>query len=77
MAEVTKIYEVELYLKSQEKPIKYETTWFYINENDLNDTRIPFIKIEDNYYRKDDILKILLINVREEPAKNGQSTTPF
>lgn len=77
MAETQKIYTVEIYLKSQEKPIEYRTTWPYINENELNDGRIPFIKIEDNYFRKEDILKILLVNIKEKEVENEQQPTPF
>ena len=61
-----KIYTVQIWLKSQDKPIEYETSWAYINEYELNNPNPAFIKIEDNYYRKDDILKILVVSVREE-----------
>ena len=74
-----KIYTVQIWLKSQEKPIEYETTWVYINENDLNNPNPAFIKIEDNYYRKEDILKILVVSVREEKEDNkdeSQQTNP-
>lgn len=61
-----KIYTVQIWLKSQDKPIEYETSWAYINEHELNNPNPAFIKIEDNYYRKEDILKILVVSVREE-----------
>lgn len=61
-----KIYTVQIWLKSQDKPIEYETDWAYINESELNNPNPAFIKIEDNYYRKEDILKIMVVSVREE-----------
>ncbi len=66
MTEEKKIYTVQVWLKSQEKPIEYKTGWFYIDEGDLNNPNPVFIKIQDNYYRKDDILKIMLVSVQEE-----------
>lgn len=67
------IYEVDIYLKSQDKPIRYKTSWFYVDEHDLNDMRIPFIKIDENYYRKDDILKIMVVDKKvEEEKKNDE-----
>ena len=65
MTEKRKIYKVQIWLKSQDKPIEYETSWYYIDEADLNNPNPAFLKLEDNYLRKDDILKILLIGVRE------------
>lgn len=77
-----KIYTVQIWLKSQEKPIEYETSWAYVNEYELNNPRPEFIKIEDNYYRKEDILKILVVSVRErtdsKQNNDGQENpTPF
>lgn len=77
-----KIYTVQIWLKSQEKPIEYETSWVYIDEHELNNPNPAFIKIEDNYYRKEDILKIMVVSVRDvEESKqnnNGQENpVPF
>lgn len=76
------IYTVQIWLKSQEKPIEYETDWAYINEYELNNPVPAFIKIEDNYYRKEDILKIMVVSVREveDPKQNNngqENPTPF
>ena len=74
MQENRKIYTVQVWLKSQDKPIQYETSWFYINDGELNNPNPPFIKIEDSYYRKEDILKIMVVSVKEE-KENGQDST--
>lgn len=71
------IFKVQVWLKSQEKPIEYETNWFYINESELNNPNPAFIKIEDNYLRKDDILKILLVSVREVNEGGEQCVEPM
>lgn len=80
MSEKKKLYKVQVWLKSQNMPIEYETDWYHIDENELNHPGKKFIKIRDNYLSKDDILKILKVSVREadvsDPAFND-AEMPF
>lgn len=63
------ITTVQVYLYSQQEPIKYETSWFYIDKNDLNDDRAyAFIEINDQIVRKSDIKKILTTKEEIEVA---------
>lgn len=78
-------YEVEVYLFTQEEPVKYITGWVDIDVNELNGltTQGDFIKLGDNYIRKADIKQILSHKVEDDPlpmppmANSGNEVAPF
>lgn len=79
-------YEVEVYLFTQEEPVKYITGWVDIDVNELNGltTQGDFIKLGDNYIRKADIKQILSHKIEKvEPlpmppmANSDNEVAPF
>ena len=56
----TTITTVQVYLYSQEEPIEFKESWFYLEKNELNDDSTgAFIDINNQFIRKSDIKKIL------------------
>lgn len=77
MSEKKKFYKVQVWLKSQNMPIEYETDWFYVDETELNHPGKRFIKIEEHFLEKDDIQKILLVGTREEESDEKSKDNPM
>lgn len=59
--------KIQVWLKTSEKPVEIITDYFWVNEAEVNNVAIPFVKIRDNIFRKDDILRI--VSIEDGPSQ--------